>query len=113
MLDPFTFCATHVNMLLQNSNCLNYSDYAVRDKVMLRSCTYVSHTRTYEVMFPQHQPQQCVIVFHHRTMTNEVEGLRVLQTQISKFPITPCDGKHTHQGRNLVCSKMHNRSAQS
>lgn len=57
-------------------NCLTYSTNTVKSRVTVRSRTYMSHTSSYEVMFPWHRPQQRVGVFHHRTMTDEGECWR-------------------------------------
>lgn len=54
-------------------NCLTESSYTVKNRVALRSCTYMSHTSSYEVMFPWHRPQRRFAVFHRRTMTDEGE----------------------------------------
>lgn len=37
----------------------------------MRLCTYVSHSNSHEVMFPWHQPEHSIGVFHHRTMRDE------------------------------------------
>lgn len=54
-------------------NCLTNSNYTFKNRVTARSCTYVSHTSSYEVMFPWHRPLQSVGVFHHTMMTDERE----------------------------------------
>lgn len=75
-------------------NCLTESSYTVKNRVAPRSCTYMSHTSSYEVMFPWHRPRRRFAVFQRRTMTDEGERWkgRVAgeikqkrpQTQISK-----------------------------
>lgn len=63
----------------------------------MRLCTYVSHSNSHEVMFPWHQPEHSIGVFHHRTMRDEEGRERgggdagrrdktKVQTQISKPP---------------------------
>lgn len=54
-------------------NCLTYSNYSVENRVTARPRTYVSHTSSYEVMFPWHRPLRRVGVFHRGTMTDEGE----------------------------------------
>lgn len=75
-------------------NCLTESSYTVKNRVAPRSCTYMSHTSSYEVMFPWHRPRRRFAVFHRRTMTDEGERWKgrvageikqkSSQTQISK-----------------------------
>lgn len=75
-------------------NCLTESSYTVKNRVTPRSCTYMSHTSSYEVMFPWHRPRRRFAVFHRRTMTDEGEHWKGMvageikqkrpQTQISK-----------------------------
>lgn len=67
-------CETEISTFSNTlCNCLTYSNYTVENRVTARPCTYVSHTSSYEVMFPWHRPLQSVGVFHHRTMTDEGE----------------------------------------
>lgn len=70
----FYLCETGISTSLTVlCNCLTHSNYTVKNRVRVRSYTYVSHTSSYEVMFPWHRPLQSVGVFHHRTMTDEGE----------------------------------------
>lgn len=51
-------------------NCLTGGRYTVKNRVAPRSCTYMSHTSSYEVMLPWHRPQRRFAVFHRGTMTD-------------------------------------------